>query len=146
MQNDVPSDDNGVAQQPSEYASATEAFFTRFGEELYKRNLPLLNEVLRQLLTTSVALMGGGVAFLGADLCNPDLRIAALIMFFLAVCAALIGVHPYRNNLALGMPYEIMASVENAVWWKDGFIWACSVFIALGLLAAFAGVIIGKPV
>lgn len=147
MQNDVQSSDRGQAgvneKRPvSQYASPHEIFYFRLGEELYKRNIPFLNDVLRQLLTTSVSLMGGGIVFLSDALCNKGCKVAAITMFLLATLSALGGVLPYRDDLPLSMPYAIKAGVERAIWWKDGFVYTASIFIVLGLGLAFAGVLL----
>ena len=145
MQNTDPNTTVANAEPiQGETPDPNEVFFSEFGDELFKKTLPNLNDTLRLLLTTSIALMGGGIVFLGPDLCNANFRIASLLMFFVSVCISLIGVHPYRGTVRLGMPYEIKQYIMDSIWWKEGFIWACSIFMGLGLLLAFIGVLIGK--
>lgn len=134
----------GVNPEPikGEVPDTMEVFYSELGDELFRKNITTLNDTLRQLLTTSTALMGGGMVFLDAKMCETGFRFAALVMFFLSVCISLLGIHPYRDSAHLGMPYEIKANVEAAIWWKDGFVYACSIFLAVGLLLAFVGVLL----
>ena len=125
----------------TELAGPTEIFYMRLGEEIVNRNIQTLNEVLRQLLTLSVGLAGGGAVFLSDDLCSKGLKIAAVIMFGLAMIASFVGVMPYREDVPMSMPCEIKASFERAIGWKDGFIYGAAVFIFLGFALALVGIL-----
>ena len=52
-----------------ERATNVEIFYHELGDELAKKRLPFLNDLLRQLLTISISLAGGGLYFLDDQTC-----------------------------------------------------------------------------
>lgn len=119
-----------------------EVFYSDLGDELFKRNIPFLNDVLRQLMTLSVGLMGGGMFFLTDAVCDKGMRLVAMGMFFISLGISLIGILPYGHAVHLGMPVEIRESVNRAIWWKTGWVWGSTVFLVLGLGLAFIGLLL----
>lgn len=140
-------DDHDLAEVPIQgvMASAEDEFFVEFGEEIFKKTIPFLNDVLRQLLTTSIALSGGTLMFLTDPRCDKNLKLAAAVMFFLAIGCSFVGVLPYRDSFRPDCPAEIKANANRVTWWKYGWVSGAVVFIALGLVLAFVGVWFGMP-
>ena len=128
-----------------QWASAEETLFVGIGEEIFKRNLPFLNDVLRQLLTTSIALSGGTLMFLSDPQCHKGMKLTAAAMFALAMICSFIGILPYRDSVRLDVPAEIKENVKAATWWKYSWICGSITFIFLGLALAFLGVLVGVP-
>ena len=136
MQNDLHENDNAVSDQRLD---ADAAFYHEMGEELYKKTIPFLNDVLSKLLTISVSLSAGTVFFLGDRTYPQGMRLVAIIMFMLAFGSALIGMIPYRASISYCCPNEVKKTVDDAIWWKDALIWATCIFIVLGVVSATAG-------
>jgi hypothetical protein len=114
--------------------------FISLGEEQIKRAVPFLNEVLRQLVTLSTALMGGSIAFLKADTpIHPTAKTSAAVLFLLALLAALFGVLPYRSTIRPLFPNDIKRSVQAAMVWKDRLVWLSSGFLVVGLVVVLFG-------
>lgn len=137
-------DESGEGVNPIEAASADPAtvLWTDAAQEIFKRNVPFLNEVLRQLLTASIALAGGGILFLSDAACQRGFKVTAGALFLLGILSALAGVLPYRDDVC---PFEVRAvqdSLRRVIAWKSGWIWAASVFVVLGLVVAFVGVLL----
>jgi hypothetical protein len=145
---DMQTQDRNSVGQPmmpeveADRATDEENFLCALGEELAKRELPFLNDVLRQLLTLSVSLLGGGIFFLSADNCQPGLRLFAMIMFFLSLLLAFIGMLPASEKINLSIPESIKDAVQRLSSWKTGFVKGAGVFLILGLGAAFLGVLL----
>src|SRR4051812_30676390 len=72
----------------SEPASPDECLYFRVAEEIKKRELPFLNEVLRQLVTLNVSLLGGGIFFLTPQYCDNGPRLVAMFMFLVGLLCA----------------------------------------------------------
>lgn len=80
------------------HTTAEDEFYHDLGGELFKKTLPLLNDVLSKLLTVSIALSGGSAFFLG-DAGYPQwTRITAAMMFVLASVSSLFGVNPLQRH------------------------------------------------
>lgn len=121
---------------------ATDAFYCDIGNQLIRNRIPFMNEVLRQLLTLSVAMLGGSTFFLGPAVCHPGLRIAAMSMFLLSLLCALFGVLPFRATIRLHVVHEIRETIESIILSKDRFVWASSIFLVLGFAASVFGVLL----
>jgi hypothetical protein len=133
---------NGVTVLQGEAPTNVEALYHQIGQDLAKKQLPFLNDLLRQLLTMGIGLAGGGLYFLDEKMCHSGMKLAAVGMFFIAILCALAGVLPYRDRFCVSAPYEVKDFVDRAVTWKDCMIWGSSIFLFLGLAAAFVGVLL----
>jgi len=137
MQNDQPND--GVTAKPGEYPSPDEILHHELGEELYKKTVPLLNDILGKLLTVSITLSGGSIFFLSDKGYPNELKVAAVIMFLLAFVTALGAVLPHSVSLRYCCPEEVKEAIEKASWWKRLFITMTAGFIIVGVGCAVAG-------
>jgi hypothetical protein len=126
---------------PTEPVDATNFFYTEWGAELRKGSLTFLNDVLRQMVTTSVALMSGSIAFLTDQLITRPYKLGAVLLFLLALVFAFVGVFPYRDELDRTSPAAVRRSIEGGRSWKEGWLWACAISLALGLTVAAVGVL-----
>src|ERR1043165_2349730 len=135
---------NGEKKVQGEFPDPMDVFYTEVGNDIFKRNVPFLNEVLRQLLTLSVRLMGGSLFFLSEATCDQRYKFVAICFFFFAMLAAFIGVLPFRDSVRIGDPAHIRASIKKAITWKDGFVWTASIFLILGFFVMLIGTAINK--
>ena len=145
MQNDQSSnvlDEPAVVEVEGELASNVEVLYHQIGEDLAKKQLPFTNDLLRQLLTMSVSLAGGGLYFLDDKMCDKGFKLVAVGMFFVGVIFALLGVLPYRDRFCISAPHQVKDFVDRAITWKDGMIWGASIFLFFGLIVAFVGVLV----
>src|SRR5262245_10946070 len=93
--------DCGVGREPSEQ----ELFLIGLGDELIRRDLPFLNEVLRQLVTLSTALAGGAIAILNNT--RVGFRgeiVGAIACFLVALVVALWGMLPKSGEITRRAP------------------------------------------
>ncbi len=122
----------------SKPASPREVFLYEWWEDSQKRNIPLLNDVLRSLLTLSAALSGSSMIFLSQV--DGRLRVAASVFFLCAMMVSLHGLLPIAGKVSGYRPAEIAAHKERAQRLKTlqarlaaSFIFGGLVTIALSL-------------
>jgi hypothetical protein len=137
---------NDVAEgnEPATIPSEEESFYLALGEEITKRSLPFTNEVLRQMVTLSTAMAGGGAAFLNEPLITLTYKIPAVVFFLLALAAALVGVFPFVSTMDRNCPAEVKATVSRAVWFKLGCLCGSAIFSIVGLIAVVAGLTVPR--
>lgn len=105
-----------------------ELFYQKWGYETLKANIKTVNEVLKQLITINVTLLGGGVAFIANfDVSNV---ISSLIMlcFFIGLIVAFLGAIPYESEVDIRIPLQIKRHKKEALKQKRRFL-----FVAGGL-------------
>jgi hypothetical protein len=122
-----------VMAQP---ATETEVFLKEWAKETIKRNIPLLNDVLRSLLTLSTAL--SGASFL-AQTVTPAFRVGAAICFLGAMLASLRGILPYEGTGSFLVPEEIRIHKEKAQESKLACVKLAAGLIIFGIVAAAIG-------
>ena len=116
-------------------------FYVSLGEEHLKRNVPLLNEFLKQLVTLSTALIGGGMFFLkDTPLMSPAVKKLIMACFLVSLFVSLIGAIPYSARMNIHDPWGIKRAVERAIWWKRILAIASSGCLLLGLVIVYVAV------
>jgi hypothetical protein len=117
LQGGEPDSDSVLTgEEPTE----EEMFYVGLADEQIKKNLPFVNEVLRQLVTLSTALIAGSVAILGITrlAISPGLAASAVVCFLVSLACALVGVLPYCTTIHRRSPEEIKESIRKATDWK----------------------------
>ena len=84
----------------------TDVFYAEWGDELIKRNLTFLNDVLRQLVTLSTAMLSGSIIFLNDAMISRGLKLATIAMF---LCALVIP-HAFAAHHS-GLSAAVMANI-----------------------------------
>lgn len=125
-------------------ASEEDQFLVSLGDEQIKRNLPFLNDVLRQQVTLSTALMGGGIAFL-KDAMATGFKVGAVFLFLAALIVALVGVLPHPGMIERRAPGIIARSLERALDRKRHIAYAAAGLIVAGLIVALLGLLANLP-
>lgn len=128
----------------SEPLSAEERYYLEWARETEKRNLTLINEVLRQLVTLTVALLAGSVAFLKEGILPIGFRVALVMCLLASLVASLLGVIPFQGTVA-GSPLSIKRHKERAVRWKHFWLRLAAGLLVVGFLCAILGLIGGIP-
>ena len=125
-------------RQPSD----EELFYTQWARETSKTNINLANDVLKQLLTLSTALLGGSVLFLAENMMHGFLRFLAIFSFFAALIVSFLGVLPYEAHLDIKNVTAIRNHKKRALDHKRKFLWGSALCSALGLGIVIAGLLI----
>src|SRR5437870_12649275 len=105
-----------IAEVAAEKATETDIFLKEWGKETVRRNIPFLNEVLRSLLTLSVALCGGSLV-LGPTI-SIGWRVVAGSAFLIAAIVALVVVMPYKGAASFLVPADVLSHKQKAISFK----------------------------
>ncbi len=126
------------AQPPSE----EDHFYLTWGRETLKNNLAFTNEVLRQLVTLNVSLLGGSIAFLDEKLIDPNFKKVVIILFFLSLVVSFIGMMPYQSTVDLRIPAKIKENRAKAFKWKRRCLWIAGGLLGAAFVTALLGLIV----
>jgi hypothetical protein len=114
-------------QQPTE----EEIFYITWGQETVKNNITLCNDILKQLITISSALLGVNIIY-DNIVSSETLKIFVLLSFFVSLIVAFIGLLPYENNVRLDTPDDIKIHKRQALKHKRQYLWVSAMTIVVG--------------
>jgi uncharacterized membrane protein len=126
---------------PSEQPTTRDIFFADLGDELFKKNLTVLNDSLRHLVTMSVALVSGGIVLWDKNAHNKWVFGVAVLLFWLALVFSFFSMVPLADFIERRNPDQIRESVERAIHWKAKMLSLCALFIIIGLVFGFLGML-----
>lgn len=113
-------------------------FYVNWGKETLKNNITLANDILKQLITLSSALLG--VSIIYEHIVKGEFfKISVLLSFFISLIIALLGLLPYEKKVSLNSPSEIKNFKKKALKHKRLHLWISSIAIVVGF-----GLIIGE--
>ncbi|MGH7802415.1 MAG: hypothetical protein ACREOW_17610 [Thermodesulfobacteriota bacterium] len=119
-----------------------EKFYVAWGRESLKNNLILVNEVLRQLLTLSSALLGGSIIFIDEKIMDSHAKVVIIFLFLLSLVVSFLGMLPFEGSIDPRNPLLIKQHKEAALKWKRFFLWTASVLLISGFVLALIGIIV----
>ena len=127
-------EDDEIIHVQSQAPTERQIFFLEVGKDLLKNQLNLANDVLKQIISTCVALMSVSVIFEALFLEDPKIKFFAVFMFFISLISACIGVFPYtKDDIYFDSPSEIEQFYKNALHFKRVTYSVSAVFIICGL-------------
>jgi hypothetical protein len=133
----IDGEENGeddIVSVQSQAPSERQLFFLDMGKDLFKNQLNLANDVLKQIVSTCVALMSVSVIFDALYLNDPKIKFFAVFMFFISLISACIGLFPYsKENIYFDSPSEIEQFYKEALQYKRIAYSVSAVFIIFGL-------------
>lgn len=124
-------------QQPTE----EEIFYITWGQETVKNNITLCNDILKQLITISSALLGVSIIY-DHIVTNETLKIFVLLSFFISLIVAFIGLLPYENKVRLDTPDDIKTHKRKALTHKRQYLWVSAFTIVVGFALILAELLI----
>lgn len=119
-----------VAQQGKK-PTEDDVFYTNWGQETMKNNITLCNDVLKQLITINSALLGISIIY-EYVIANKVLKVFVLLLFFISLVIAIIGILPYENKVELDVPNEIKKHKIKALKHKRCYLWVSAIAILVG--------------
>lgn len=119
-----------------------ERFYLTWARDTLQQNLTYANEVLRQLVTLASTLLGGSIVLLDTVAPDPSWRTAVSALFFASLCAALVGILPYEEYVALNAPAEIRRHKAAALRWKRIYLWSSAGLLLAGFALALLGLVL----
>jgi hypothetical protein len=120
-----------MAAQQGQQPTEEEIFYTTWGQETIKNNITLCNDILKQLITISSALLGVSIIY-DHIVTSETLKIFVLLSFFISLIVAFIGLLPYENKVRLDTPDDIKAHKRKALKHKRQYLWISAMTIVVG--------------
>ena len=128
-------------QQQGRPPSTDDTFYTQWGRETLKNNIKLSNDILKQLITLSSALLGVSIIF--DDIVKTDwVKILVLLSFFTSLVVAFFGFLPFENKVNLNSPTDIKEHKKKALKCKRWYLWSSAGALTVGFAAIIAEIII----
>jgi hypothetical protein len=124
-------------QQPTE----EEIFYKTWGQETVKSNINLCNDILKQLIAISSALLGVSIIF-EQIVTIRVLRFFVLLSFFISLIIAFIGLLPYENKVRLDTPEDIKEHKRKALKHKSRYLWISATTIVVGFALTLLALLI----
>jgi hypothetical protein len=116
-------------------------FYLDWGKESLKNNIKLSNDVLKQLITLSTALLGLSIIY-EKIVENEILRVIVMILFFLSLLLSLLGILPYEKKILLNSASQIKQHKVKALKHKRFYLWFSAAGITFGFAIILAELII----
>lgn len=117
-------------------------FYLNWGKESLKNNIKLSNEILKQIITLSTALLGLTIIY--EKIVSVEiLRIIVLLLFFISLVVSLLGVLPFEGTISLNSPTEIKEFKRKVLKHKRIYLWISGGGLTLGF-AIIIGELITK--
>jgi hypothetical protein len=132
--------ENDNNPQVGKKPTTEDEFYLEWGKESLKNNINLANEILKQLITLSTALLGVSIIF-DKIVSDEILRIVVLSLFFISLVLSLLGILPYEKNVALNSPTEIKKFKRKALTQKRIYIWISGAGLTFGFAIILAELI-----
>ncbi|MCD8031147.1 MAG: hypothetical protein LUF85_10100 [Bacteroides sp.] len=131
-----------MAQQQGRPPTEEETFYLDWGRESLKNNIRLSNDILKQQITISSALLGVSLIF-QEILTTNSIKIAVVLSFFLSLIIAFIGLLPYERKVLLEVPAEIKSHKLKALRHKRYYLWTSALCLVVGFACIIAELILG---
>jgi len=117
--------------QQGKAPSEEDLFYASWGQETVKNNINLCNEILKQLITISSALLGVSIIY-DKIVSSEILKSFVLLSFFVSLIIAFIGLLPYENKVRLDTPKDIKEHKRTALKHKKQYLWTSAFSIVIG--------------
>ncbi len=130
-----------TATEPSE----EELFYVGLGDQLIKDTLPFLNQVLRQLVTLTVALLAVSVAIYDKEVVHRPLMVVGMVFLLISAILSFAGVLPYGGPITRREPTTIYDRLKQMTRVKSCLAWFAAVPLVLALVVMLVGVIAKNP-
>lgn len=115
------------------------------GRETLKNNINFLNEVLRQLVSLNVALLGGSVIFLNDTFMNSTFKVFVILVFLLSLMFSFVGIMPYGRSVDLRVAEDIRKHKRFVLTFKLYFTGTAGILLGAGFILALIGILVHKP-
>ncbi|HWY12615.1 MAG TPA: hypothetical protein VN026_14880 [Bacteroidia bacterium] len=123
-------------RQPSE----DDNFYVTWGRETIKNNITLANDILKQLVAISSALLGVTIIY-EKVVSNEILKVCVLLSFLLALVISFLGVLPYEAKVQLNVPSDIKEHKRKALVHKLRLLWISAISLMVGFSFVIAELI-----
>lgn len=116
-----------------------EKFYLDWGLETVKANISRLSELQKNLVTASIALLGGSIVFYGETMTTPFFKWLTTAALIAAAIVSILGAIPEQYGLDLSDPYQIQAAKAAVLETKRKWYQASATLLLAGLCFAALG-------
>jgi hypothetical protein len=134
---------NKMDNQKGKPISEDDLFYISWGYETLKNNIKLCNDILKQLITISSALLGISIIY-EHIIVNEVLKILVFICFFNSLIVAFLGILPYKSIITTKAPAEIKTHKEKTLKSKLKHLWFSAISLMVGFLLIIISLILNK--
>lgn len=120
-------------------ASEVDVMLKTWALDSYKTQFPFMIDVLKQLVTLNVSLLGGSFFFLNESNMPKPFRVGLAVLFLLSLMSAFAGLIPYHGQVNVFVPASIRAHKEKLANYRMLWITAASLFLIGGFIVALIG-------
>jgi hypothetical protein len=117
--------------QKGQRLTTEEKFYSDWAKETIKNNITLCNDVLKQLISVSSAILGLTIIF-EKVVVSDWLRTISLLFVFLCLIISLIGLLPYEQKIQINSIDDIKAHKKKALKHKRQYLWTSAIFLVIG--------------
>jgi hypothetical protein len=128
----------GGDQQIGRKPSDDDEFYVQWGRESLKNNITLANDILKQLISISSAILGLTIIF-EKIVVTELLRTLSLLSIFISLIIAFVGLLPYESKVQPYSPKDISDHKKKALKHKRSYLWVSAAFLNIGF-----GLLIGQ--
>lgn len=125
--------------------SEDDEFYISWGRETLKNNINFLNEVLRQLVSLNVALLGGSIIFLNDTFMDSTFKGLVILVFLLSLMFSFAGIMPYGRSVDLRVAEDIRKHKRFVLTLKLYFTGTAGILLGTGFILALIGILVHKP-
>jgi hypothetical protein len=125
--------------------SEDDEFYISWGRETLKNNINFLNEVLRQLVSLNVALLGGSIIFLDNRFVNDTFKALVMLAFLFSLMFSFAGIMPYGRSVDLRVAEDIRKHKRFVFSLKFYFTVMAGILLGAGFIVALVGLLVHKP-
>ncbi len=134
-------EDKNKTPQAGQAPSEDDTFYLTWGKETLKNNINLSNDILKQIITLSSALLGVSIIY-DKIVSNELIRIIVLLLFLLSLVISLLGVLPYEKTVSINSPSQIKEFKRKALKHKRIYLWISGAGLTFGFSLIIAELII----
>jgi hypothetical protein len=139
-----------MSDQPQEPSAGEEPTLddmeaVEWAREVGRKELQLLQDGLRQLVTLTTALLGGSAALLGQAALPRWCKTLGAVCLLLALASSLVGSLPYRTRFDPRNPDGVRAARLRGVRYKTWLLWTSATALFLALVWFVIGAVLADP-
>ncbi|WP_298898656.1 hypothetical protein [uncultured Psychroserpens sp.] len=132
-------DEDEVIQ--GEPLSEEDKFYLDWAKENLKENVKLANDILKLIITLSSGILGISLVF-DQIMSNNEFKLLSILLFFISLIIAFIGVLPLKKKIDILSPSEIRDFEREALKHKLCFLRISGIIAVLGFTIIIAELII----
>ncbi|MEO6283668.1 MAG: hypothetical protein ABIN80_02830 [Dyadobacter sp.] len=110
-----------------------ELFYLDWARDMIKNQFTLANDQLKHIISLCVALLSVSVIFEKLFESDPQAKFFTVLLFFIALVFACVGINPFSRNIWLNSPSEIEKFQKQAMHYKKVCYGLASVFLVFGI-------------